>query len=120
MFINLSNHSSDLWSEIQKEAISKYGEIKDIPFPNIPATYTEQEIITLANQYSKKIIDLKADCVMCQGEFTFVYHIVNNLKKSGIKVLAACSERNVLNLENEDGSSCKKVIFKFVKFREYI
>jgi len=119
MFINLSNHNSALWSDAQKKAASEYGEIKDIAFPDIPARFTEKETTELADKYCETIIALKPDYVMCQGEFTFVYHIVSRLKKYGIKTAAACSERNVSEFIDKDGLSFKKSIFIFVKFREY-
>lgn len=35
MFVNVSNHSSKMWSAEQLAATSKYGEIVDVQFPNI-------------------------------------------------------------------------------------
>jgi len=120
MFINLSNHPNNLWSKQQMNAASKYGKIIDMIFPNISADYTEQEIDLLSNKYFDDIIRLNPSCVMCQGEFSFVYSLVSKLKKAGIKVVAACSERNVEYIKNEEEVSSKKVIFKFIKFREYV
>ena len=56
--------------------------------------------------------------VLCQGEFVTVFRIVTKLKAAGVKVYAACSERNVKE-ELVDGKSVKKVIFEFKGFREY-
>lgn len=120
MFINLSNHPALLWSDEQKKAAYKYGKIKDIDFPNILPECTEQDIVELARKYSENIIAMNPKCVMCQGEFSFVYRVVNNLKKAGIKAVAACSERNVTDIKNGDGTSSKITTFIFVKFREYI
>ncbi len=120
MFINLSNHPMNLWSEEQKSAALKYGEIIDMKFPDIPADYTEQEIDRLSDKYLDDIMKLNPNRVMCQGEFSFVYCLVSKLKKAGIKVVAACSKRDVEDVKNEDGVSKKQVIFRFVRFREYI
>lgn len=35
MLINCSNHPSRLWGDPQKEAAKVYGEIMDIPFPQV-------------------------------------------------------------------------------------
>ena len=35
VFINLSNHRSENWGNDQIEAASRFGEIVDLPFPNV-------------------------------------------------------------------------------------
>ena len=118
-FINLSNHPSDKWDEKQMEAAKQYGEVMDIPFPSIPAQADENEVVRLAEQYLNRINDYPCAAVMIQGEFTFTYHLVKLLEKTGIPVLAACSERRVEEIVNPDGSVSKKVDFHFVRFRTY-
>lgn len=56
---------------------------------------------------------------MCQGEFTLTYAIVTRLKKNGITVFAACSRRGTEEIRNADGSTQKKVLFSFERFREF-
>ena len=53
---------------------------------------------------------------MVQGEFTYTYKMVKLLKKYGVKVVAATSERIVNTLD--DGKT-KQVVFNFVQFREF-
>lgn len=103
-----------------KKAAKKYGQILDMKFPDIPADYTEQDIEILTNKYFDDILKSKCSCVMCQGEFSFVYCLVSKLKEAGIKAVAACSERNVEEIQNSEGISSKKVTFQFVRFREYV
>jgi hypothetical protein len=55
MFINLSNHPSDAWTQEQKDAASQYGEIQDLPFPNIPPEMGEKEVADLAGEYALKV-----------------------------------------------------------------
>jgi hypothetical protein len=55
---------------------------------------------------------------LCQGEFYLSYAVVDRLKSSGIKVVAACSRREVEEIYTADET--KKISrFVFVQFREY-
>ena len=51
VFINLSNHPSNAWSKEQYEAASEYGEVVDIPFPQIEASSSEEDIENLVEEY---------------------------------------------------------------------
>lgn len=119
VFINLSNHPSGKWDEEQKKAAMHYGEIIDIPFPEIPAQADEREVEELADQYLDQILQHKCGAVMVQGEFTFTYHLVKQLEEKHIPALAACSERSVEEIVEPDGSNARKVSFRFVRFRRY-
>lgn len=108
------------WGAEQKQAALEYGAITDIPFPNVDPYATEYEISELADDYYEKIISMNPDCVMCSGEFTLTFAIINRLKKSGVKVVAASSERIVTEKTDENGNTHKETVFKFVKFREFM
>ena len=43
-FVNLSNHSSNTWSNMQLEEARKYGDIVDIEFPSIDPYLTKDEV----------------------------------------------------------------------------
>lgn len=120
MFVNFSNHPSDGWPREQKEkAIEMGNEIVDIAFPNVKTKYTTQDIHNIAEEYVEKICRMNPDVVMCQGETTLCYSVVTLLKKKGIKVVAATTERE--SKEIKKGDSIKKTsMFKFSGFREYI
>ena len=45
--INFTNHPYEMWDEKQKEAASMYGDIKEIPFPPVDPTYTEEQLDTM-------------------------------------------------------------------------
>ncbi len=55
---------------------------------------------------------------MCQGEFCFSYAAASRLKERGYRIVAACSNRAVEE-EMQGEQRIKKVIFRFVQFREY-
>ena len=124
MLINLSNHPSKYWGKKQIQTATKtYGTIADISFPAINPDADSKQILEIAKQYFGKITSYFDECantpqqnaVHIQGEFTFVFKLVNILKQSGIICLASTSERNVEFNENDE----KVVKFVFVKFREY-
>lgn len=134
MFINLSNHPSEKWSDKQLEEARKYGtiygKIIDMPFPQISPTATSEEIDELVNEYYQKILESipieriifinneKSFAVLVQGEFVFTYRLVNLLKDKGIIVVAARTERKVKELV-ENGIPKKVSEFNFAGFMEY-
>lgn len=116
--INFTNHPSVTWSKEQIDAAHKYGEIIDIPFPQVGALATKKEIRELAKQCLEQIVQAQPTVVLCQGEFTLAYQIIHKLQELGISVIAACSERRVTE-KYIDGKFTKCVEFHFACFREY-
>ena len=119
MFINHTNHASAKWSAAQKEAAHAWGEIEDLPFPDIGADWDEEHVAKLAEENAAKILAKKPRAVLCQGEFTYIYHLVNLLRAAGVTVLAAASRREAVEEQAEDGSVRKISRFVFTRFREY-
>ena len=134
MFINYTNHPSAFWGEKQKIEAGKYGEIVDMPFPNISPQMTVQEMHDLVKQETEKIVTIvkseNPSAVLCQGESVFTYMIVNSVLnkrqrahrwESGLrnlKVVSAVSERKVVEIIEGDVTQ-KKSEFCFEGFREY-
>lgn len=119
MLLNCSNHVSKNWNSEQLKAASQWGEIVDYPFPCVTATADEADINRLAEDIVENIKIIEPSAVMCQGEFTLSYLIITKLLQSGIKVVAACSERKVEEFVLADGNTEKRVNFQFIRFREY-
>ena len=117
MFINLTNHPSERWSEEQLNAARYYGEIVDLSFPIIEPTFTREDIMFLVKECTETILGITDGNVVVHvmGEMTFTYNIVNALKEKGITCLASTSERNIIM--TPDGKKISE--FKFVQFREY-
>lgn len=120
IFINHTNHPSARWSEQQKKAAFVYGEIKDIPFPLIPPEESSENIRELAIKMAKTIADMNPKAVLCQGEFNYVFCLVDALLSQGIKVMAACSERIVREWTDENGEQHRDAVFQFQQYRDYI
>lgn len=118
MFVNFTNHPSENWDQNQLDASMAYGEIVDVPFPNVDVTYNEDEVRVLAENAVAEIMALNPTCVLCQGEFNLAYLVISILIEKGIPVVAACTERVVE--EHREGGIYKKVSqFKFVKYRRF-
>lgn len=117
-FINLSNHPSTNWNEEQRKAALEFGEIKDLPFPNIDENLDEEGIEALTDKYLEMIKELSGNepcTVHIMGEMTFTYALVNKLKAEGYTCVASTSWRDVEIMP--DGS--KQVRFHFCRFRKY-
>ena len=119
VFINCSNHPSERWSREQKQAAEGYGEIVDLPFPEVDPSWDAGQVRNLAEKVVETMMQYHIAAVMCQGEFTLTYAIIRKLKEKGITVLAACSRRRVEEITNADGSSQKQAVFSFEGFREF-
>lgn len=120
IFINLSNHPSSRWSEEQMSAAREYGDIIDIPFPQVDDFCDEDDILKLVDKYCKDILTethgrIQNIVVHIMGEMTFTYAMVKELSLMGFTCLASTTER--ITEELPDGS--KNVKFKFCRFRRY-
>ena len=118
MFINLSNHPSEIWSEEQIAEAEKYGCVLNMPFPNIRPDASAEEVQQLAQEYANQIAE-KAEkeliTVHVMGEMTFTYNLVASLKNMGIHCVASTTERKTYI----DDSGMKVSEFKFIQFRDY-
>ena len=119
MFINFTNHPSSNWDEKQLLQARKYGEIKDLVFPQVDPSSSNQEIYLQAKEYVEQIASFHPQAVLVQGEMTLTYNVVKGLKEKNILVLCARSSRVAFEEHLADGQTVKKSIFKFIQFREY-
>ena len=119
IFINFSNHPSAQWTQTQLDAAAEYGEVADIPFPAVPSEASCDDVGNMADRYIAQIMAMNPSAVMCQGEFTLAFAVASKLKSLGVPVLAACSERKVM--EKAETSITRKIaVYEFVQFRNYI
>ncbi len=118
LFLNLSNHPVSQWSADQLEAARQYGEVRDLPFPQINPDATEDGINSLVEQYLSVIRQVGSPqevVVHLMGELTFCFALVERLKAEGYTCLASTTERIVSQID----SQTKQATFRFVKFRKY-
>lgn len=118
-FINCSNHPSALWSAEQRKAAEKYGEIVDVPFPQVSYDLSEEQLQKLVDMTVDRVLGYHPEVVMCMGEFVVCYRLVRILKERGIKVLATRSDRQSSEELEENGVVRKSSIFLFRGFWEY-
>ena len=117
IFINLSNHPSSGWSEEQLNAARAYGEIVDMPFPQVEPAATAADVHELAGELVAAILEYgeAADLtVHIMGEMTLCYAVISRLQASGICCVASTTERFVTEVDGKKVSE-----FHFVQFREY-
>ena len=119
MLINCTNHPYEIWNDSQREAAAAYGEVLDLPFPQIDPKWTSQELRKLTEDYCEKINLQAPAAVLVAGEFTFAFMLVDKLLRDGIKVMCSCSRRMTVEKKKEDGTNEKQSVFLFEGFREY-
>ena len=115
MFINISNQPNCEWDTYQYGKARTFGEIRDIPFPEVPATATGDEVKKMAeevfiNSGGLQILNTELDVILCQGESSLMWHIVNLFKNEGFKCVVPCYD--------EERATSNRTQFKFVQFRE--
>ncbi|MDD2355643.1 MAG: hypothetical protein PHX95_10010 [Lachnospiraceae bacterium] len=119
MFLNFSNHPAESWQKKQFDVASIYGEVIDLPFPQIDPATSSEDVEKLARVYIGKVINMKPDVVFVAGEFTFTYLAVKGLLRAGIRVVSSCSVRQTVEITRDDGTMTKSVHYDFVQFRDY-
>ena len=119
MLLNCSNHPSALWGSPQLRAAGEYGEVIDLPFPQVDPGLDPDQLQPLVGEYVRRIEEMKPDAVMAAGEFTFLFMLVNRLLRDGVRVICPCSRRDTVERTLPDGSSEKRSLFVFERFREY-
>lgn len=121
MFINFSNHLSKNWDEVQRTAALEHGQIIDVLFPSVDPAGDEAYIARLADESVRRIksASKEIDAVMVQGEYNLTYEVVKRLRDDGIRVVSACTKRDVKESIDEFGNIIKQSKFSFVRFRDY-
>jgi CRISPR-associated Csx2 family protein len=121
MLINLSNHPSSTWNNEQIQAAAEqFGEVVDVPFPDIDPQWNAEQIEQLADEYLLKIEKMAVEhqakpTVHLMGEYTFCFALVRKLQTIGINCVVSTSQRQATL--NPDGT--KTIAFNFVQFRPY-
>lgn len=119
MFVNLSNHPVSGWMREQIEAAREFGDIVDLPFPEVSPFADSEEIDRIVEDYYERVLAFGEPTVMLMGEQVVTYRLVNRLKDAGLRVVASCSERRAEEEKQPDGTIKKLSVFRFVRFREY-
>ncbi|MGC9079824.1 MAG: hypothetical protein ACP5G1_03750 [Nanopusillaceae archaeon] len=122
VLINLTNHPFSKWSLEQREG---WKLIMDLKFPNVDPNLDTEDVKQIVNDYVKQVKDIiekiESDKVyIClQGEYTFCYLMLNELKTLDKKPIIAIptTERRVNETVTEDGKVEKTVVFEFCKWR---
>ena len=119
MFYNLSNHPHINWGNAQLEAARKWGDIEDVPFPEINAQLDEQDILRAAQECVKKIQMSKHDAILVAGEYGAVFPIIDELLNQGKTVLSTASDGKIAYHTADNGTSERIIHYNFLKFIPY-
>lgn len=114
-FINLSNHNSRNWDELQLKSAEGVGTVIDLAFPYIDPQLDKEGIEALGQEYLhiiQKFGDIAA--VHLMGEQSFCFDLANRLKQAGIRVVVSSTHRKTF--EDQNGNKVSR--FEFVKFRD--
>ncbi len=103
----------------KKNSARSFGEIVDVPFPAVSSSASREQVLKLVDEQLSAILKLSPSAVLCQGEYTYTFAMVEQLKRREIPAMAACSERVVEEFIAEDGSTQRLSNFRFVRFRLY-
>jgi len=117
MLINLSNHPSSSWNEKQKKEALKYGNILDIPFPDISPDIGTEDVEKSAQSYFKLCKDTASPdkaTIHIAGEPVFCFLLIQLLLKENYTCIVSTTERIVREENNE-----KISVFEFNRFRKY-
>jgi hypothetical protein len=103
-----------------ERAITQFGSIEDMAFPNVPPDATTEQVNELAKSFLEKILQTikntpSVTAVHLMGEMTFIVSLTRLLQQANIKVVCSTTERIVL--AEIDGK--KTMQFQFCQFREY-
>lgn len=118
VLINLSNHPYAAWGDEQRKAAEAYGQCEDMAFPQIDPLLSEELLSAIVDNYEDKIMERAKTAnvtVHVMGEMTFCFALIRRLEANGIRCIASCTKRNVVEV---DGST-RQTTFTFGGFREY-
>lgn len=122
MLINLSNHPSHSWTDQQAaQALDVYGSVKDLPFPLVDPTLSEDQVQVLVDEFVAQCMALLPgnyddSAIHVMGEMTFTVAFVIRMLEQGVPCIASTTERIVKELP--DG--VRETQFHFVRFRKYV
>ncbi len=124
IFINLSNHLIDSWSNKQRQEAQNLnlGQPTDLPggMPIVSPDISPEEVSIMAKEIFDRVLTLNVKGAFVAGEPTLSYALVSLLTSKGIRCFAATTARETVETSNPDGSVNRSAVFKFVKWREYI
>ena len=122
-FLNLSNHPISQWSEEQKQAAKnlRCGDLLEFPggLPLIPANAKIADVEKIAETIFKEVNKLNIAAAYVAGEFTLTYILVSQLEASDVRCFVATADQSCNEVLQDDGSSSKQSVFKFVSWQSY-
>lgn len=118
LLINLSNHPYATWSQNQRKEAEAYGRCEDLAFPQVCPDMEKEQLEKVVDRYEHLILEHVATAevtVHIMGEMVFCFALIKRLQSRGIRCIASCSKRKVVQVDGNTRQSA----FEFGGFREY-
>lgn len=121
VLVNYTNHSSANWTDKQREG---WDIIIDIPFPQIPANHSADDVAPLADTAKNILTEIDKEYLYCQkylclqGEYTFCYLFILkywNLFSGRWKLAIPTTERIVVEKNGEKISKFEFQRWRFIE-----
>lgn len=121
--MNLSNHPAAGWSDAQRDAARAlgFGDPRDLDggIPLVAPDASADAVWRLAGEVAERAVAQGARGAMVSSDYTFTYALVTALEGRGVRCFAATTQREVEERVLPDGTSEKKAVFRFMRFRAY-
>ena len=123
VFLNLSNHPVARWPAAQVQAARSLGlgDPCDLEggLPEIDPKDDGSDVAVVAREVTERALAQGAAGAFVAGEYTLSFALVNALQVRGVRCFAATSRREVVELDGDGDARERKIVFQFVRFREY-
>ena len=108
MLVNISNHPASKWSKEQHDiAAMLFGEVYDLPSPEIPPEWNGFEVCECIDDFINEHWNLfnPLNSILLAGELSFCIALYHRLQTYNIRCYVTTSQRNTF------------IRFRFVQFR---
>ena len=123
VFINLSNHPVASWPVAQIDAARALclGDPCDLVggLPDIDPSDDAGKVLVVARAVAERVVAQGAAGAFIAGEYTLSVALIASLQAEGVRCFAATSRREVAETEGDGDSRERKIVFRFVRWREY-
>ncbi len=118
-FVNLTNHPSAAWPELQRAAALRLGsQIIDLPFPAVAPAAVPSSLVGIAQRLTEQAVAMAPAAVLAQGEHRLTLALVARLQAAGLACYCATGPRDTTEVE-AGGEVRRSSVFRFSGFHEY-
>jgi hypothetical protein len=123
LFVNLSNHPVKSWPAAQVDAARALclGAPCDVDggMPEVDPERDAGDVAKVVHEVAGRAVAQGAVGAFVAGEYTLSFALVAALQARGVRCFAATTRRDVVEAGNDGDARERKVVFRFVRWREY-